>query len=89
MLLSPNAICFNVKGSFAERKRNTKKERTKTKEKKRKYTTAIGFWNSIQRYHVTQARSWHADDVVRTPHVASRPFFFFFLAGPKLSVWER
>ena len=25
-----------------------------------------------------QARSWHADDVVQTPHVASRPFFFFF-----------
>ena len=25
-----------------------------------------------------QARSWHADDVIRTPHVASRPFFFFF-----------
>ena len=31
-----------------------------------------------QHTDTSQARSWHADDVVRTPHVASRPFFFFF-----------
>ena len=32
----------------------------------------------------TQARSWHADDVVQTPHVASRLFFYFFVSMPQV-----
>ena len=44
------------------------------------------FLHSLQEFYCLlllqqQARSWHADDVIQTPHVASRPFFFF-LACP-------
>ena len=35
-------------------------------------------WPSVECVDLQQARSWHADDVVQTPHVAFQFFFFFF-----------
>ena len=48
-----------------------------------KYTPSV---IANRHLYIWQARSWHADDVVQTPHVASL-LFFFFLTCPKLSVW--